>query len=419
MTRRLRGTLAWRVARPGPRRDLGRAEGVGACVRRRRPRRRRLLPKEQPRSAGCRRSHRRRRSSMTGRRSMIAGHDHRDRALARIRYVCSNVRRLGRGVRRTRCRHRVDRRRAADRRGAPSCRAGCDLFRVGLGLSHATARDAPNRTCRNRSSVLERGGCDRRLLAADGALPLADPRAGTGACGHPRDPAARRPVQCRRVARAVRLSRCARDWRGLHAYLRPAACLDRGFCRPARRDGSTKSSRPPGPIAVALVGHSMGGLVARAYLRRYGSGKVRWLLTLGTPHHGSVHAWLFPGVSLAQLRPGSAWLAELNRDEGKPFAMRFVSLWSWHDSMVAPQASSRLGGAVNVELDGIGHNALLGDSDVFELRREGARERVRRTSRGLRADIESTSSRRSRPRGRRAAHGGQSSPRSPTSESPA
>ena len=121
-----------------------------------------------------------------------------------------------------------------------------------------------------------------------------------------------------------------------------------------------------GADRVALVGHSMGGLVARAYLRRYGSGKVALVLTLGTPHHGSVHAWLFPGVSLAQLRPGSAWLAKLNQDEGKPFAMRFVSLWSWHDSMVAPQASSRLGGAVNVELDGIGHNALLGDERVFE-----------------------------------------------------
>ena len=38
-----------------------------------------------------------------------------------------------------------------------------------------------------------------------------------------------------------------------------------------------------------------------------------------------------------------------------------VSLWSWHDSMVAPQTSSRLADSENIELSGVGHNALLGD----------------------------------------------------------
>ncbi|MEP7181706.1 MAG: alpha/beta fold hydrolase [Betaproteobacteria bacterium] len=120
-----------------------------------------------------------------------------------------------------------------------------------------------------------------------------------------------------------------------------------------------------GASDVAIVAHSMGGIVARAYLRRYGGDKVRLLLTLGTPHHGSVHAWLFPGTSLAQLRPGNAWLAELNRDEGAPMPARIVSLWSWHDSMVAPQTSARLPGAQNIEVVGVGHNALLGDAPTF------------------------------------------------------
>jgi len=122
-----------------------------------------------------------------------------------------------------------------------------------------------------------------------------------------------------------------------------------------------------GATQVAIVGHSMGGLVARAYLRRHGARKVSVVMTLGTPHHGSVHAWLFPGLSLAQLRPGNAWLANLNRTEGAPAGVRIVSLWSWHDSMVAPQTSSRLAGAENIELAGIGHNALLGDRRVFAL----------------------------------------------------
>ena len=122
-----------------------------------------------------------------------------------------------------------------------------------------------------------------------------------------------------------------------------------------------------GARRVAVVGHSMGGLVARAYLRRYGAGKIASVMTLGTPHHGSAHAWAFPGICLGQIRPGSIWLAELNRTEGLPLPVRFVSLWSWHDSMVTPQTSSRLEGAENIELTGIGHNALLGDPLVFAL----------------------------------------------------
>ena len=42
-----------------------------------------------------------------------------------------------------------------------------------------------------------------------------------------------------------------------------------------------------------------------------------------------------------------------------------VSLWSWHDSMVAPQTSSRLADGDNIELAGVGHNALLGDPEVL------------------------------------------------------
>ena len=38
-----------------------------------------------------------------------------------------------------------------------------------------------------------------------------------------------------------------------------------------------------------------------------------------------------------------------------------VSLWSWHDSMVAPQTIARVDVGENIELAGIGHNALLAD----------------------------------------------------------
>jgi triacylglycerol esterase/lipase EstA (alpha/beta hydrolase family) len=120
-----------------------------------------------------------------------------------------------------------------------------------------------------------------------------------------------------------------------------------------------------GAGSTIVVAHSMGGLVIRAYIRRYGIAKLARVLTVGAPHHGSMHAWMMIGTSLGQIRPGNAWLAALNRDRLDP-ALRFVSLWSWHDSMVAPQTSAELPGAVDLSMIGVGHNALLGDAEVLD-----------------------------------------------------
>ena len=121
-----------------------------------------------------------------------------------------------------------------------------------------------------------------------------------------------------------------------------------------------------GAERVVLAGHSMGGLVSRAYLRRFGADRVAKLITIGTPHHGSVLAWSFPGRGMEQMRPGNPWLAELNRNENQSAPVPIVSIWSRHDSMVAPQASSVLACAENVAMIGVGHNALLGDEQVVE-----------------------------------------------------
>jgi pimeloyl-ACP methyl ester carboxylesterase len=120
-----------------------------------------------------------------------------------------------------------------------------------------------------------------------------------------------------------------------------------------------------GAAQVVIVAHSMGGLVARAYLRRWGGARVRRVITIGTPHGGSMLARGLPGRSLAQMRPGNAWLAGLGEDAAAA-GPRIVSLWSWHDSMVAPQTSSVLEHAENVALVGIAHNALLSHPEVFE-----------------------------------------------------
>jgi len=119
-----------------------------------------------------------------------------------------------------------------------------------------------------------------------------------------------------------------------------------------------------GAQRVVVIAHSMGGLVMRAYLRRHGGGKVARLVTVGTPHEGSVHAWMAAGTSLSQMRPGSPWLADLGAPEGRDIPP-IVSIWSWHDSMVAPQTSSQIAFGDNIVLGGVAHNALLRDPQLF------------------------------------------------------
>ena len=121
-----------------------------------------------------------------------------------------------------------------------------------------------------------------------------------------------------------------------------------------------------GAERVTLIAHSMGGLVARAYLRRFGAARIAQLITIGTPHHGSMLAWTFAGRCLAQMRPGNPWLAEINRAESAPPPVPITSIWSRHDSMVAPQGSAELACARSVALAGIGHNALLNHRDVMD-----------------------------------------------------
>jgi triacylglycerol esterase/lipase EstA (alpha/beta hydrolase family) len=120
-----------------------------------------------------------------------------------------------------------------------------------------------------------------------------------------------------------------------------------------------------GKRQAIVVGHSMGGLAARAHLRAFGSARVARVITVGTPHHGTALAGFGPGLNARQMRRHSEWLAALAASEPPATRALMVSLWSHHDNIVAPQDSARLPGAGNVELAGVGHVALGSHPDVI------------------------------------------------------
>ncbi len=121
-----------------------------------------------------------------------------------------------------------------------------------------------------------------------------------------------------------------------------------------------------GAERVIIVAHSMGGLVARAWMRTYGSGRVARVITLGTPHHGTSLASFGIGANALQMRLGGAWLHELAASESAATRALITSIYSHHDNIVAPQTSSELDGARNLAFGGIGHVALGASRQILD-----------------------------------------------------
>ena len=113
---------------------------------------------------------------------------------------------------------------------------------------------------------------------------------------------------------------------------------------------------------VHVVGHSLGGLVARYYVQRMGGdARVHTLCTLGSPHGGTQAAHLWRSRLGRQLRPGSELLAEL-AEPAAGCRTRFVAFWSDLDQLVVPRQAARVEHpdlhARNVLVAGVGHMSL-------------------------------------------------------------
>lgn len=87
-----------------------------------------------------------------------------------------------------------------------------------------------------------------------------------------------------------------------------------------------------------LLGHSLGGLLARRWLQTpENAGRITALITLGTPHRGSKVAALGSGPLARHLLPGSDFLRTLQADTASD-APLCLSLVSTEDDAVLPAA---------------------------------------------------------------------------------
>ncbi|MDM4767963.1 alpha/beta fold hydrolase [Pelomonas sp. SE-A7] len=115
--------------------------------------------------------------------------------------------------------------------------------------------------------------------------------------------------------------------------------------------------------APLVLAHSMGGLAARAWWRRHGrDARIHGLVTLGSPHAGTVMARFSPARNAMQMRRHSRWLDELVR--ASPAAPPTHCYFSDCDQIVCPAETATLPQARNLHLPGRGHLSLVEDPQV-------------------------------------------------------
>jgi triacylglycerol lipase len=116
---------------------------------------------------------------------------------------------------------------------------------------------------------------------------------------------------------------------------------------------------------VALVGFSMGALVARHYLQALGGARsTRAFFSIAGPHRGTLNAYLFPGPGTREMRPGSDFLREL--DAGSA-ALRGLPVFTYRtpfDLTVHPASTSRIPNAPEIVSWCPLHSMLPGDPVV-------------------------------------------------------
>ena len=125
----------------------------------------------------------------------------------------------------------------------------------------------------------------------------------------------------------------------------------------------TATGLPP-----VLVCHSMGGLAARAWLRKAnGAGRVHHVVTIGTPHRGTWLGRFSHTGNGAQMRLDGPWVQSLaERTETVPFTCWYSNC----DNIVFPVSTATLPGVDNRLVRGIAHVQLGFRPEIVAATRE-------------------------------------------------
>jgi len=123
-----------------------------------------------------------------------------------------------------------------------------------------------------------------------------------------------------------------------------------------------------GSSKVDIICHSEGGLVSRYYIKNLGGiDKVDDLVFLSTPHRGTTVASIGPGEAARQMEVGSQFIADLDSDPYLPGNIDYTAIFSNHDEIVVPQQNAFLRGAVNMNVNLLGHGGIMFNEFVYQM----------------------------------------------------
>jgi triacylglycerol lipase len=134
-------------------------------------------------------------------------------------------------------------------------------------------------------------------------------------------------------------------------------------------DAIEKLAVDTGYERIHVIGHSLGGLIARYYVQRLGGDdRVHTLVTLGTPHSGTEIARPLRMLPLLdQLTPDSPLIREL-AEPAPNRRTRFVAFYSDIDHLVWPAGNARLDHpdlqVSNIAVSRVGHLSMPNNGQV-------------------------------------------------------
>ncbi|MET7569359.1 triacylglycerol lipase [Streptomyces sp. NPDC005492] len=124
-----------------------------------------------------------------------------------------------------------------------------------------------------------------------------------------------------------------------------------------------------GASKVDIVGHSMGSLSSRYFLKNLsGTSYVDHFVSVAGVNHGtsiaSLCGWLY--TSCKEMQTGSSFLTALNSGDETPGGVAYAAYWSDCDAAIDPDTSAELSGATNVDVGCIAHEDMNNDYGVYE-----------------------------------------------------
>ncbi|MET7342611.1 esterase/lipase family protein [Streptomyces sp. NPDC087866] len=122
-----------------------------------------------------------------------------------------------------------------------------------------------------------------------------------------------------------------------------------------------------GASKVAIVNHSMGGLVSQYYLKVLGgNSSVSHLASIAGANHGTTYAGAcLIYTTCQQMYPGSSFISQITSGDETPGDTKYATWYSACDGVILPYTSTRLSGATNNNVVCQNHIGYLADTVVL------------------------------------------------------